>query len=267
MNTSALKVVGYQAPRAVIEPVVLLHGLGSCSEDWGLQVPALVEHGDLYAVDLPGHGASPPLSGWPQIGDYATVVADWMASENLQKAHIVGLSLGGLVALQMGLDHPDMVKSLTIINAFARMRLSIKSGLHSAVRLFLLLFGRMTWLGAWVAWALFPEDGQEALRELTARRIADNQRRAYLQAVGAVACFDLFERVNELRCPVLIVAGEMDKVVPMRLKEALAEEIPGARLEKVRDSGHVTPVDSSARFNRLLLDFLTNNREAGLRRG
>jgi pimeloyl-ACP methyl ester carboxylesterase len=255
MNCSALHVNGFSALRPEGDPVVLIHGLGSCAEDWGLQVPALIKRHDVYALDLPGHGASLPLQGWPRIGDYAAEVADWMADEKLKGAHLVGLSLGGLVAMQLGLDQPPLVRSLTIVNAFSRMRFELRSGLHSAGRLLLLLFGRMEWLGAWVASALFPEDGQGALREQAARRIAANPRRSYLQAVAAVARFNLDRRVHELDCPVLIVSGEQDRIVPMRLKRALAESIPEARFETIPTSGHVTPVDSSDRFNRLLLDF------------
>jgi pimeloyl-ACP methyl ester carboxylesterase len=256
MSPSSLKVDKYAAPRSGREPVVLLHGLGSRGDDWGLQVHALSEHYDVYTLDLPGHGASPPIHGWPAIADYAGVVTDWMATERLGSAHIVGLSLGGLIALQIGLDRREQVRSLTIVNAFSRMRFGVRGSLHSAGRLLLLMFGRMDWLGTWVASALFPEKGQEAVRRIAAQRIAATSRRSYLQAVAAVARFNLDERIHELNGPVLIVSGDRDLIVPMSLKRALADDIPHARFETIPGSGHVSPVDASERFNALLLDFL-----------
>ncbi len=179
-----------------------------------------------------------------------------MADEKLKGAHVVGLSLGGLVAMQLGLDHTPLVRSLTIVNAFSRVRFELRSGVHSVGRLMLLLFGKMEWLGAWVASALFPKEGQEALREMAAQRIAANPRRSYLQAVVAVARFNLDGCVHELGCPVLIVSGEQDRIVPMRLKRSLAVSMPEAEFEAIPMSGHVTPVDASERFNQLLLEFI-----------
>lgn len=256
MKPGKLNFIVQRTHRPDPHTVVLLHGLGSSGEDWPLQFPALAERYDVYAVDLPGHGGSAPLPGWPSMGDYAAALADWMEEQRLSSAHVVGLSLGGLVALQLGVDHPGLVKSLVIVNAFGRVRVSLTGGLHSAGRLLLLIFGRMDWLGAWVAAALFPEDGQEALRELAAQRIARNPRRSYLQAVAAIARFNLDNQTGKLQSPVLIVAGERDLIVPMSTKRSLADHIREARFEILSESGHVTPVDAADRFNSLLLDFL-----------
>ncbi|MGD8632508.1 MAG: alpha/beta fold hydrolase [Anaerolineales bacterium] len=238
------------------DPIVLLHGLGSSGEDWPLQFSALSKQHDVYAPDLPGHGGSAPLPGWPTMDEYAAVLADWMGEQGISSAHVVGLSLGGLVALQLGVDHPRLVKSLVIVNAFSRMKVSLRGGLHSAGRLFLLVFGRMDWLGAWVAAALFPEDEQEGFRELAAQRIASNPRRSYLQAVAAIARFNLGRHMSELGCPVLVVAGARDLIVPMSAKRSLANSVSTARFEVLPDSGHVTPIDAADRFNALLLDFI-----------
>jgi pimeloyl-ACP methyl ester carboxylesterase len=239
--------------------VVLLHGLGSSSADWPLQVPALSERHHVYAVDLPGHGESAPLAGWPGIEDYTDNLANWMRVGGLKTAHVVGLSLGGLIALQLGADFPELVKSLTIVNAFSRMSVDFRAGLHSAGRLLLLFFGRMDWLASWVASALFPEEGQEPLREMAAARIASNPRRSYLQAALAIVRFKLDRRLGEIRCPTLVVAGDRDLIVPLRTKKQLAERIRFARFTIIPASGHVTPIDAGERFNELLLQFLREN--------
>jgi pimeloyl-ACP methyl ester carboxylesterase len=117
----------------------------------------------------------------------------------------------------------------------------------------------MEWLGAWVANALFPEKGQEQLRQLAATRIAANPRKSYLQAVQAIARFNLDGRLGEICCPTLIVAGGRDLIIPLDTKKRLAEQIPHARYALMPDSGHVTPIDAGEHFNELLLNFLSVN--------
>jgi pimeloyl-ACP methyl ester carboxylesterase len=193
------------------------------------------------------------------MADYANALADWMQVAGLDSAHVVGLSLGGLVALQLAVDHPPLVRSLTIVNAFGALKVSLWGGLHSAGRVLMLMFGRMEWLGAWVARALFPDPSQKALRGLAAARIASTPRRSYLQAVGAIARFNLLERLKGLRAPVLVVAGGRDLIVPLGAKQELTESIHNCTYAYLPESGHVTPVDAGDRFNQLLLDFLAVN--------
>jgi 3-oxoadipate enol-lactonase len=256
MKSSGLNVLSYESKNPDGKPAILLHGLGSSGEDWFLQVPVLRKHHDVYAVDLPGHGGSPPFDFWPLMEDYAQSLASWMKEHDLERAHVVGLSLGGLVGLQLALDRPQFVVSLTIVNAFSRMRTSFRGGLHSVGRLLLLVFGRMDWLGTWVASALFPEGGQESLRELAAARIAATPRKSYLQAVRAIARFSVDDRLKELNVPVLVVAGGRDRIVPLTIKRVLADQIRSAQFELIPESGHVTPIDANDRFNQLLVDFL-----------
>lgn len=245
------------------EPVVLLHGLGSSWEDWFLQVPALSGRYRVFAVDLPGHGRSSAPQGWPSIAGYATEFAGSLEALKLPATHVVGLSLGGLVGLQTAVEYPQRVRTLTVINGFSRVRFGARRTAHALVRLLLLLTGRMEWLGAWVAGALFPEQDQGELRLLAAERIASNPRRAYLQALAAVASFKLDDRLDAIECPTLIVAGGRDKIVPLRAKRRLAAKIRVARFVLLAESGHLTPVDDFERFNRILVEFLGSVDQAG----
>lgn len=241
--------------------VLMLHGLGSRGEDWVLQVEALQNELRLVTCDLRGHGDSPSPPGWPTVGDLAEDVISLLEYLGEPSAHVVGLSLGGGIALQMGVDYPQQVKSLTIVNAAATLRVP-RNRLPSAfVRMALLLTGRRRKLGEWVAAGLFPRDDQQELREVAAERIADNLSRNYLQAVIAILRFDLRKQVHKISAPTLIVAGRLDRTVPLPAKIELARAIPGARLEIIEGSGHATPLDSSDEFNRILLEFLSEQAE------
>jgi 3-oxoadipate enol-lactonase len=236
--------------------VVMLHGLGSRGEDWLLQFPVLTPRWRVLAPDLRGHGRSGLSSGWPSVADLAGDVARLMEAESAAPAHLVGLSLGGAVALQLAIDRPELLRSLTAVNTFPHLRPGLGGLRHGAIRMALLGFGPMRWVGRWVANGLFPDEDQKLLRTSAAARIAGNPRRAYLQAAAAVARFDVSSRLGEIACPALIVAGERDATVPMKAKLELAHGISGARLEVIPGSGHATPLDAPEAFNALLLQFL-----------
>jgi 3-oxoadipate enol-lactonase len=236
--------------------VVLLHGLGSCGDDWPLQLQALMPRHRILTLDLPGHGTSDPPRGWPRISQLAEAVGRVMDETLPGPAHVVGLSLGGAVALRLAVDQPHKVRSLTAVNTFARLR-STRSGRgHALRRLTLLLTAPMARVGAWVAQGLFPHEGQESMRRLAAERIAGNSRLAYWKSIGAVLGFDLRSRLGEIRCPTLVVAGQDDATVPMAAKVELQRAIPRARLAVIPRSGHATPLDAPQAFNALLLGFL-----------
>lgn len=236
--------------------VLLLHGLGSRGEDWVFQIEALQGEYRVVTPDLRGHGDSPSAPGWPTLRDLAADVAGLLRQMGGRRSHVVGLSLGGGVALQMGLDFPDLVESLTIVNAAATLRVPFQRLPGAFGRMALLLSGRRRWLGEWVAAGLFPRDDQLQLREVAAERIAENLRRNYLKAIIAILRFDLRKQVHLIRAPTLVIAGELDDTMPLHPKEELTRAIPGARLKVIEDSGHATPLDAPDEFNQILLEFL-----------
>jgi pimeloyl-ACP methyl ester carboxylesterase len=236
--------------------VVLLHGLGSSAGDWLLQAPILQDRHRVIAVDLPGFGESPRLPGWPSIAAYARAVDGAMADAGIAAAHVIGLSLGGSVALQFGIDSPQRALSLTLVNAFANLRVRPLAMLRTAVRFGYVVMGRMDRVGAWVAEELFPDPPQAELRQFAAERLAHSRRRSYLQAGQALARFNVRRRLAEIRCPTLVVAGENDTTIPSSAKEELARSIPGARLVRFAGSGHATPIDEAQAFNQVVEAFL-----------
>ncbi len=236
--------------------VTFLHGLGSCCEDWILQLPSLDVDFAVLTVDLPGHGGSSMRAIWPRISYFADDVADLVRTLGIGPTHVVGLSLGGLVAQELALDHPDLVRSLVLVNTFPKIHLWTMRRFQAHRRLPILLRGDMDALGSWLAGELFPGDGMEEVRELTKMRIKSNARSAYVRNLLAIMRFDVRKRLGDIAAPTLVVSGERDSMVPHELKESLVSGIPNSKLEIVEDSGHATPIDSPDPFNRVLLKFL-----------
>ncbi len=237
-------------------PLVLLHGLGSSGEDWALQQSYFCERFPVITLDLRGHGRSSVGEDWPTIEDYVTDVHAVLEEITNERAHLMGLSLGGAVALQFALDWPKRTLSLTIVNAFAKLEVGPRGWIRALGRLFLLAIGRMDWVGAWIAAGIFPNPEQDAWRKAAAARIGGNPRSAYVRSLWAVARFNAIPRLQEIEVPTLIVAGEQDTTVSLEAKRKMAEGIQHSRLEIIPDSGHATPYDASDRLNQLVRDFL-----------
>jgi len=241
-------------------PVLLLHGLGSCAADWAWQIPLLEPAFRVIAVDLPGHGASPVPPSGMTIEDMADDVAALAAEVAGAPAHVVGLSLGACVALRVALQAPSRVRSLTLVNPFACVRPGGPGDLaRLAHRLVLLTTAPTPTLAAHVARRLFPWPEQRALYEAAVASLGATPRRGYAAAMRALARFDARGQVAAIRRPTLVVAGDRDTVVPLDAKLRVGAAIPGARVEIVPGSGHATPYDQPAAFNRLLLEFLTSH--------
>jgi pimeloyl-ACP methyl ester carboxylesterase len=238
-------------------PVVLLHGLGSSFRDWAGQLPAFAARYRVLGVDLRGHGRSRTARWRLSVPAMAADVAALLDHLAEPPAHLVGLSLGGCVALALALDAPDRVRSLTLVNAFARLRPAGWAGARRMLaRLGLALVAPMPVVAAHVARALFPEPPQQALREAAIASLRGTGRRAYLAAIAATTLFDVRHRLGDVRCPTLVVAGALDRTVPRSAQEQLAVGIADARLLVVPGSGHATPHDQPERFRGAVLDFL-----------
>lgn len=236
--------------------VLLLHGLGSSGDDWEHQVAALADY-RVLGVDLPGHHRSARPAARPSIEAMAASVSELLGALRIRRAHVVGLSLGGCVGLALALQAPERVASLVLVNAFARLRPSGLGGVaRGAMRLTLAVLAPMAWLGTMVAREAFPAPQHAALRARAAARIAANSRGAYLGSLRALLRFDVRASLGAIACPTLVVAGAQDRTVPLAEKAALARAIPGARLEIVADSGHVTAYDQPEALTRLIREHL-----------
>lgn len=236
-------------------PVLLIHGLGSSTEDWLLQVEALAARRPVAALDLPGFGRSQGFRHWPTVEDYAGAARALCLEIWDRPAHVVGLSLGGLVGLRLTFAE-TCVRSLVAVGTPLGLRLTPRGWIRGAIRMGAILAGRMDWVARIVAKDLFPRDDQRGLRDEGERRLARNNREGYLRAVVALARARGGIRVEEINRPVLVVAGSADTTVPPAAQIALARRIPGARFAEVADSGHATPVDSAEAFNRIVAGFL-----------
>jgi len=237
-------------------PVVLVHGLGSCVRDWDRQIPAFAAHHTVIAVDLRGHGESGKPAGPYSMARFAADVARVLETLAVGPAHIVGLSLGGMVAFQLAVDAPQYVKSLAIVNSAPEViPRSVREWLALKARVWGLRLLGLPKFAERIAAMNFPDPGQAAERRALAARIAANDVAAYRASTRAIVGWSVADRISSIRCPVLVVTADHD-YTPVAHKERYAAKMPRARVAVIERSRHVTPIDQTEVFNRVVLEFL-----------
>lgn len=238
-------------------PVVFIHGLGSSADDWFMQFPALAPGYRCIALDLRGHGLSDKPRGRYTVPLFAADVAALLAALEAAPSHIVGLSLGGMVAQQLGVAHPQVVRSLTLLNTLPGIWPPTRQMVSVGLQRFRL--GRaptMEMVAARVARALFPREEDSLLRDMTAQRIAANDPSAYRRATLAVVRYRPGAALRRIACPVLIMAGDSDQVVSRDYQARLRLSLPQAQWVTVGGGGHACNIDHAGEVNRAVLAFL-----------
>ncbi|XLY89470.1 alpha/beta fold hydrolase [Ectopseudomonas mendocina] len=244
-------------------PLLLVHGLGSSTRDWEYQIPALAQHYRVIALDVRGHGRSDKPRGAYRIADFADDVAALIEYLQLPSVHLVGISMGGMIGFQLGVDRPELLRSLTIVNSGPEVKAkSPGDWLEIAKRWTLSRLLSLETIAKALAKLLFPKPEQAELRRKVEERWPQNDKRAYLASLDAIIGWGVRERLQRITCPTLVISADRD-YTPVERKREYVAEMPNARLLVIENSRHATPLDQPERFNSALLAFLgeTANKE------
>ncbi len=237
-------------------PLLLIHGLGSSARDWQLQIPAFSPHYHVVAYDVRGHGRSGKPPGRYSVPLFAADAAGLIHALEIAPAHVMGISMGGMIAFQLAASRPELVRSLVIVNAGPELVVRTPGQrLQLLQRLLIVRLLGMRRMGQVVAGRLFPQPEQAEARRLCAERWGQNDPRAYADAMRALVGWSVVDQLGGIRCPALILAADQD-YTPVAVKEAAAARMPNAELVVIRDSRHATPVDQPEAFNAAVLSFL-----------
>ena len=263
-------------------PLLLVHGLGSSAAvEFYYNLEVLAKQHQVLAVDLPGFGQSDkPLLEYT-IELFVGVVRDFLASLELRQASVMGVSMGGRVALGLALEAPASVNRLVLVDALGvgqprpvlAYRLLLTRGLGeltlSGTARALRGMNPRTVRRFW-GWYLRRPGTVDTI--LSDDRINNHSRllstpayrAAYLSALRSIAGTRRLRdgvvvenRLSELSMPTLLVWGRHDHIFPASHAEAAARKIRGARTEIFESSGHTPQMEEPERFNRVVLDFLS----------
>lgn len=214
-------------------PVLLIHGAGSSHLLWPAELRRMVGM-SVLALDLPGHGRSGG-EVCATIDGHAEAVAEFIRAAGLPPAVIVGHSMGGAIALTLALDWAPCVAGVVAIATAARLPISpvLTAALERDFEAALDLIGRTAWAPG--ADRSLVERGSRALRETGP---------AVLRAdFAACSRFDVTERLGAIGQPCLLVAGQLDRIVPPESTSRMRERIPGSRLVVIEGAGHMLTLE------------------------
>jgi 3-oxoadipate enol-lactonase len=226
-------------------PLLLIMGMSGTSLHWGEQFLALLQADfDVIAYDHRGVGASTPLEGAITTRQMADDAAGLLAALALDDAHVLGISMGGMIAQELALNHPERVRTLTLGCTYC-------GGEGSALAAEADLAGLVEAMGSGdreralrAGWEINVSPSMAADDEAfaTFREIA--MRRAVavdviMQQMQACVAHDTNARLSQIAMPTLVIHGTEDRLLPVQNGRLIASLIPGARLEILDGVGHL----------------------------
>lgn len=236
--------------------LLLIHGLGSSGDDWAFQREAFANRHRLILPDLRGSGRSAKPAGPYSMALFAADLWALLDALGIESVDVLGFSLGGAVAQEMALMHPQRVHRLVLCNALANYRMDTwRKWAEASIQLALvhLLGPRNT--ARLIARRMFPQPDQADKRRRVIEVIGANPRHAYLASIHAIIGWSALDRLSVLHCPVLIIAAEHD-YTPLHDKRREAAAFACAQFVVIAGSRHGTPFDATERFNACVLGFL-----------
>lgn len=241
-------------------PVVWIQGLNADHTAWASQVAAFRDRYDCISPDNRDVGRSGRATAPYTVAQMADDVRAVLDDAAVLDAHIVGLSMGGVIAQELALRYPEWVRSLVLVSTFARPDPRLAAIMAAWRAIYPILgpsdFARQSW--PWLfSWRFFERPN--ALANL--QRYADNaphpqEPDAFVRQIDAQTDQDRRERLGALRVPTLVIAGAEDALVPPYLVRELADHIPDAEYAELAGVGHSANLEGRAEFNRLVGEFL-----------
>jgi pimeloyl-ACP methyl ester carboxylesterase len=213
--------------------LLLIHGAGGSHLDWPAELRRM-EGVTVYGLDLPGHGRS-EKPGRSSIDAYAADVAAFVQALDLENVIVAGHSMGGAIALTLGLKRPSWLTGLVLAGTGARLRVTdailnqILAHFDTAVDTITRFYWAETTTPALV------ESGRQALRQTDANVLYD----AYL----ACNAFDVLGRMGEIKVPALVISGTVDPLTPVKYGRYLADHIPNSRLTIIEGAAHMMALE------------------------
>lgn len=219
------------------EPVILLHGLAGSSKWWSNNVQALARQFQVYVLDITGFGRRRGSQRF-MLETASRYLAGWMDQVDIERAHLIGHSMGGFIAADLAAEHPERVDRLVLVDA----------------ALFPTGFGVTRSLrGLWRGARKLPP---KFVPILTADLLRSGPV-TVLKTGHEVLTTDIRSQLNRITSPTLVIWGEHDTVVPLEIGQYLNQQIPDSDFHVISSAGHNPMWDRPEDFNRLVIPFLS----------
>jgi 3-oxoadipate enol-lactonase len=240
--------------------VLFLHGIGGNRTNWHDQLPHFSPFCHAVAWDARGYGLSDDYQGALDFSNFSADLLRLIDFLEADKAHIVGLSMGGRIAQDFYPRHPGRVKSLVLCDTFPGFTEEFGPQQREEfirIRKQPLVEGKEpSDIAPVVAQTLIGEDASPAHFQRLVESIGALHKHSYIKTLEATTRYDRVANLPDIAVPTLLVYGGDDRLTPPAIGERMAAQIPDARLEVIDGAGHLVNIEAPERFNRIVLDFL-----------
>ena len=236
--------------------LVLLHGFASDSRAWGPQLEDLANDFTVIAWDAPGAGRSADPAEPFETGDWADCLMELLDELNVRRAHVIGLSWGGIVALEFSRRFPSRTRSLVLADTYAGWRGSLPGAvaeerLATCLRLSELPPSEL--VSALLSGMFGTLATDEVRRELAG--IMSEFHPAGFRLMSMSSATDTSALLGDIRSPTLLIWGEEDARSPVSVAHQFQDSIPDAKLVIIPGAGHVSNLEAPARFDEAIREF------------
>jgi 3-oxoadipate enol-lactonase len=238
-------------------PMVLIHGVGADGASWDQIAAPLAGDFRVLRLDLRGHGGSGHIEGALTLDDFVRDVVDVLDVCAIQAAHVVGFSLGGMIAQSFALQHPGRLHRLVLLSAVAGRTAEERERVQGRLAIL-----REQGIGAitgaaqdrWFTPGFLAENPELVRRRM--QQLRENHAPSYAAAYTVFSTSDLGDQLHGIRAPTLVATGEHDIGSSTRMARFMHEQIPGSHLHILPDLRHSILVEAPELVTKLVRDFL-----------
>jgi 3-oxoadipate enol-lactonase len=238
-------------------PVVLLHPIGVDRGWWDEYVQDWQQTYDVVAIDLRGHGESSLVTSPVTLSDHAADVASVLRKEGIKAAHIIGVSMGGMVAQRVAIESPDLAASLILCATAGgfpdevRPRILARGDLNRAGKMSEVVEDTLT------RWFQPDSPRPDLVERCRARLLADDWY-SWSANWQAISQLDNLGELGAVQAPALVVAGDADASIPPAVSQRIADALPAGRFISIPGAAHFGAFDMRNVFAPLFNDFLSS---------
>lgn len=246
-------------------PVVFLHGIGGNRHNWTRQTVAIADSFTTYAWDARGYGDSDDYPGPLTFSDFGDDLTRLLDHFDIQRAHLVGLSMGARILMDFAPRHLDRVATLTLCDCFYGFENALspeKQAEYIELREGPLREGRtFADLAPRLIESLVSSNATAEVREELRQSILALRVDSYLKTLRASVSFDQADELGALAVPVKLIFGSEDQLTPPSIGQEMVALLPDASLAVLDGAGHLSNLEEPAGFNQVLQAFLTDHRD------
>jgi len=264
MTTTVVEKIG-PAPRIAVEYagegefVIFMHGIGGNRRNWRDQIPAFAEHFKAVAWDARGYGDSDDYEGPLNFHAYADDVVRVLDHFGVERGNLVGLSMGGRIAMDFAARHPDRLKTLVLCDThkgFAGLSPEARAAFIASRKEPLVNGKEPKDIAGPVAKTLIGPNASKEAFEALVDSMSRLHKESYIKSIEASVTMDIRTDLGNIKVPTLVVVGSADRLTTVDMARSIASDIPGSELSIIDNAGHLVNIEEPQKFNAIVIDFL-----------